>query len=355
MHEIDLDSDRLRIVGAQHIEHTDEGLVLRRLPVSARAQILDPALHLLVQMPSGVRFDFDTDSTSIEIDVGLTLIKLGDRPVVPAAFDLVVDGEVVASTTTADGTVIVIDATDGTISFEVGAPFATVRFDGLSAGSKRVEVWLPHAAAVVLRSVRIDDGATAQAPTGVWPVVAARRAGVELDSLAFAGQCQLDPFVARTIRDLPVDLISLKVGINLVNGDTMRERTFVPAVHGFLDTIREGHPADPILLVTPILCPAHEHHPGPTVGGDRIAIVDRPKSLGLGALTLVRIRELLTEVVAGRRALGDENLFLLDGRDLFGPDDLDDLPDGLHPNAAGYRRMGERFHRLAFEPGAPFA
>jgi lysophospholipase L1-like esterase len=30
-----------------------------------------------------------------------------------------------------------------------------------------------------------------------------------------------------------------------------------------------------------------------------------------------------------------------------------DLPDGLHPNAAGYQRMGERFHRLAFQDG-PF-
>ena len=45
----------------------------------------------------------------------------------------------------------------------------------------------------------------------------------------------------------------------------------------------------------------------------------------------------------------------MDGRELFGPDDLADLPDGLHPNAAGYRTMGERFARLAFGTGGVFA
>jgi hypothetical protein len=30
-----------------------------------------------------------------------------------------------------------------------------------------------------------------------------------------------------------------------------------------------------------------------------------------------------------------------------GPEDADDLYDGLHPTAAGYRRIGERFHALA--------
>ena len=34
---------------------------------------------------------------------------------------------------------------------------------------------------------------------------------------------------------------------------------------------------------------------------------------------------------------------------------IGDLPDMLHPNAAGYRRMGERFHRLAFASGGPLA
>ncbi len=379
MQSIELDPTHVRIAGVQEVDRSGPAVVLQRLPAWARAQVVDPAVHLLTQMPCGARLELDTDATVIELEVGLTLVQLGDDPVVPAAFDLTVAGQVVARPTSIDGTVISIDRTDGSIDFRPGPSSTTVQFEGLPADTKRVEIWLPHAAAVTLHELRVDDGAAvaapapdprrrwahygssishcleATSPTGVWPVVAARQADVALDSFAIAGQCQLDPFVARTLRDLPLDLISLKLGINLVNGDTMRERAFVPAVHGFLDTIRDGHPSIPLLVVTPILCPAHEQHPGPTVGGTPISVIDRRPALAVGSLTVGRIRELLAEVVAARRAAGDEHLHLLDGRELFGENDLDDLPDGLHPNAAGYQRMGERFHAVAFGPGGPFA
>ena len=38
---------------------------------------------------------------------------------------------------------------------------------------------------------------------------------------------------------------------------------------------------------------------------------------------------------------------IIDGLALFGRHDLNDLPDGLHPNTAGYRRIAERFLHLA--------
>jgi hypothetical protein len=243
-----------------------------------------------------------------------------------------------------------------------------------------MQVWLPANASVALRDVRVDDGASvapasstgrrwvhygssishcteADRPTGVWPVIVARRAGIDLQSLAIAGQAHLDQFAARTIRDLDVDLISLKVGINVVNGDTLRERTFVPAVHGFLDTIRDGHPDTPILLVSPIVCPVVEDHPGPTASdaaGVCRALEPPPGDLP-GALTLRRIRTLLAEVVASRVADGDGNLTYLDGLDLFGPDDVDLLPDGLHPNPEGYARMADRFYERALDSDGPFS
>ena len=80
-----------------------------------------------------------------------------------------------------------------------------------------------------------------------------------------------------------------------------------------------------------------------------------PRDLAVGALSLVRIRELLELVVTQRRAAGDANLHSLHGHRLFGADDVGDLPDGLHPNGAGYRRMGERFAEFAFSVAGPFA
>jgi lysophospholipase L1-like esterase len=166
----------------------------------------------------------------------------------------------------------------------------------------------------------------------------------------------LDQFVARTIRDLPADLISLKLGINIVNGDTMRERTFIAAVHGFLDTVRDGHPDVPLLVVSPIVCPAAEDRPGPTLQRDGVFVtVDQPSEVRAGALNLRRIRELLAGIVTQRRALGDAHLHHLDGLQLFGHDDAAGLPDQLHPDAGGYRVMAERFAAAAFGTGGPFA
>jgi hypothetical protein len=328
-------------------------------------------------MPSGCRLELVTDATVLELEVHLTRVQLGSEPSPPAAFDLVVDGELIGVEATRTGTLIVIDRYTGAVDIQSGGP-ATIKFEGLPAGEKLVEVWLPNAAAVHLLAMRADgasrspdrDGTRrwvhygssishcleATRPTGVWPVVAARLAGVDLQSFALAGQCQLDPFAARMIAQQPADLISLKLGINIVNGDSFRERTFVPAVHGFLDQVRDGHPDVPLAIITPITCPVAEDHPGPTgVDADgQCSVTERPTALALGALTLGRIRELEAEIVATRRAAGDAQLHLLQGPDLFGSDDVGDLPDGLHPNPAGYQRMGERFHALAFQGDGPF-
>jgi lysophospholipase L1-like esterase len=67
------------------------------------------------------------------------------------------------------------------------------------------------------------------------------------------------------------------------------------------------------------------------------------------------MREIMRDVVAGRRQRGDVNLHYLDGLTLFGEADIDDLPDHLHPNGDGYVRLGQRFHAAAFGSGAPLA
>ncbi|MYF31355.1 MAG: hypothetical protein F4169_21365 [Gammaproteobacteria bacterium] len=164
--------------------------------------------------------------------------------------------------------------------------------------------------------------------------------------LRIGGQCHLDPFVARTIRDLPdVDIVSIKTGINIVNMDSMRERVFAPALHGFLDTIREAKPDVPITVISPIYCPSAETRPGPTIpdGQGRFVTIDGFEQFRNGCLSLVRIREIIADVVDKRRTAGDPALHYVDGLTLFGAEDAHDLPDDLHPNPAGYRRMGERF------------
>ena len=43
---------------------------------------------------------------------------------------------------------------------------------------------------------------------------------LDLTNLALGGQAHLDQYAARSIRDLAPDLISLKVGINVINVDS---------------------------------------------------------------------------------------------------------------------------------------
>ncbi|MFJ2240866.1 SGNH/GDSL hydrolase family protein [Streptomyces sp. NPDC087859] len=366
------------VVGALGKTAGPSGVTLHRSPDAGRAQLADEAFEFNSAVPSGVRFDLLTDATDIELDVRLTVVLPPGMPADGTVFDLVVDGELREPVVATRQSLVFLDPVSGDQETRPAEP-ATVRFPvGPDSRERHVEIWLPVASTLELLDVRVPDGASVRAapasgplwvhhgssisqcaeadrPTGTWPAIVARSAGLSLLNLALGGQCHLDPFMARAIRDLPADTISLELGINVLNADSMRERAFVPAFHGFLDTIRDGHPDTPILIITPIVCPAAENRPGPTlVGPDlRVRTVDRPVELSLGALTLTRVRELLAQHVEQRRKDGDDRLRLIDGTALFGPEDIADLPDGLHPNAAGYARMAERFLPLSFGEPLP--
>ncbi|HVV36401.1 MAG TPA: SGNH/GDSL hydrolase family protein [Acidimicrobiales bacterium] len=373
---IQLPDDRIEVAGAIAADVTDSGVTPRRIDNAYRHQF-PPEVEFLASSPSGVRLRFATDARTVGLELLATHLAVGDV-VYAAAVDLLADGQLVNSTPFSDGNVLrVIVETQG-FNFEPGGA-VTLSFD-VPPGAQVLEFWLPNTSIVEARAVTIDDGATlspappdnrrrwvhhgssishcmeAYSGSRTWPATAARLADVNLVNLGLAGQCHLDQFTARTMRDTSADLISLKCGINPVNGDTLRLRTFGPALHGFLDTVRDGHPDTPLLVVSPILCPAHEHAPGPTDSTDgKARSAASPVAAEQGALTLTQIRKIIASVVKARRDAGDTNLHYLDGRALFDEADLDDLPDGLHPNGDGYIRMGERFAKLAFGDGGAFA
>ena len=49
------------------------------------------------------------------------------------------------------------------------------------------------------------------------------------------------------------------------------------------------------------------------------------------------------------QAVGDANLHYVDGLEILGPEEAHLLPDDLHPDAEGYRLMGDRFLKRVVE------
>jgi len=292
-----------------------------RLPFERR-RLYDDVLVDRAGTSAGVRVRFRTDARR----VGLAVVPLD----APRSFDLVVGNELIE-----------------TALLKAGEE--TVRFERLAEGSKVVEVWLPQAHAVAVRTVLADRGAGVEAapdrrrrwvtygssithcggahsPARTWPAIAARRGNVHLTCLGFGGNCHLDPLVAAVIRDLPADMISLKVGVNIYGSASLSERTFWPNLAAFAQIIREKHPTTPLAVVSAIISPPRE---------------TTPNAVGL---TLVKMRQQVRAAVERMRELGDGNVRYFDGLEVFGPELVDPcLPDGLHPNAEGYKAMGRSF------------
>jgi hypothetical protein len=373
------------LAGALELEDTEYGLLPHRLPSWAREQCADPQLMMAESQSSGVRLAFRTRATTIELDtlpVKRAYVGMPHRP--DGFYDLCVNGELKAQRSLAGGIVLRINMAVGSVNTHVGL-IGTMRFSDLSSSIKDIEIWLPHNETTHLVALRsdapiepiVDDqrkvwvhhgssishGSNAASPTGIWPAVAASLSNTALLNLGFGGSALLDPFIARTIKSIPADFISLKIGINLVNTDVMRLRAFIPAVHGFLDTIRDGHPVTPLLIISPIFCPIHEDTPGPSeidpealrTGRLQFRATGSRANTTQGKLTLCVIRDALAAIIE-QRASSDRNVHYLDGRNVYGEADTRSLPlsDQLHPDAQTHQLMGHRFANLAFKSGGPF-
>jgi len=317
-----------------------------RLPV-AELGFYDAFNRWVASCATACRIRLRTTSTSLRLSGAQRLLDQSVGGERRGAYDLYIDGQFHDRAWAQGGATI--DLANGAF---VGDEAFNLTFAGLPEGEKTLELWLPQAATVSITSLDLDDGAQAEpvadgrprvlfhgssithcleaeGASAGWPAVAASLAGVDHQNLGWAGSCLLSGQAARIIRDARADAIVLKLGINVHAEGQLKERPFLDSAHAMISIIREKHPATPILIVSPIYSPGRED--------------DSPG----GGPSLVRMRQLLQDVVAARVAAGDQHIGYLDGLSLFGAADAHLLPDDLHPNTEGYRLMGERFHALA--------
>lgn len=314
--------------GAVSLEHGGGWVRPWRLPFEDRALFITPGdtLSARAEESSGVRLRVATDSRRI----GLEFLPLPTEPAGPThALDVTCEGELLVSAAVPDR---------GT----------RARFEDLPAGDKVLEIWLPEDTPIELKGMSVDDGATcrtavddrprwvtygsslthcrrAHSPARTWPAIVARKGGLHLTCLGYGGNCCLDPVVGMMIRDLPADLVTLKLGINCSSG-ALAPRTFGAAVMGLVLTIREKKPETPLGLISPMGYPPNETTPN-CVGN-----------------TIQQMRADIQEVHARLTARGDQNLYTFNGLDLFSLAEIAEYTeDQCHPAGDGIELMAEHF------------
>lgn len=312
---------RLTWQGIISLEITDEGTMPWRIPHEEK-DLFPPedGLQLRAAMPAGVRISFHSNTSR----VAGTFVPYPEMHKI----DLYCGGKMKGSL-----------ALDGKDSF---------LFEGLTADEKLIELWLPQFGPFRLKSLELSDHAsirpfddsrpkwitygssishcvTAESPSQTWPAIVARERGLNLTCLGYGGQCHLDPMIARMIRDLPADFISIKAGINIYGGNSLGPRAFKPALIGTVKTIREKHPQTPIALISAIFS------------------CDRETTTNAAGFTLQQMRDEVEDAVTRLQKRGDRNLHYFNGLDLLDADLAHHLPDDLHPDAEGYKLMARAF------------
>lgn len=365
------DRGSARLQGHLDTVRTPDAVRPVRLPVHLWDRFPPAAASLRGQFirPSGVRLSLRTTATSVVLRVRCTRMRLPQVDAELNGFSLCVDGDEHAFEPSPVDAYEIMRADDTASHEQIEREWSDVRFSGLPGRDKLVEIWFPQMMTVDIFDVRADapfaappvsdrpvwvhygssisHGGNADRPVQTLPAAAARAADLQLVNLGVAGQCHVDPFVASAIAGIRPDIVSLELGVNVVGARSLDQRTFAPAVHGFLDTVRAAHPHVPIVVISPLLWQGNETQAGPgdVAVGDHGAVTfflrGTEEDVLAGALSMQVAREQLRDVVAARRRRG-EPTSLVEGLDLYGPTEaaIDPLADSLHPDGDQSERIG---------------
>ena len=313
--------------GIISLQYSDDWVMPWRIPYNDRDLFLPIDIQDRAALSAGVRISFHSNTTKICGEV----ISSKD----PGSIDLFCDGKFYKS-----------------LEMEGKNNFV---FQNLPSSEKLIELWLPQYTEFRLKVLHLDDSSSftpyndqrpkwttygssithcsgAEKPSDTWPGIVSRNHGLNLTCLGYGGNCHLEPMIARMIRDLPADFISIKVGINIQILSSLSIRTFAPAIVGFVKIIREKHPNTPLVVISPIYSPPREQQPN------------------LVGSSLEDFRVEIANTVRVLQNHGDSNIHYIDGLNLFGPEYIHLLPDELHPNAAGYKVIGDKFLSEVAQP-----
>ena len=350
--------------GAAEIVASDTCVTFKRVPSSTEAKHGHNFMAIdVASQGSGVRLDFESSASSLELALAFDSFLWPGLPEVPVRLVLELNG---VATHFAMTNLRYVDfpsfSRKGELNFEI------LKLElGEPGVQKRVTLWFPHNAITYIANIEIDGEVSrrisdqpkwvhygssishsgeANYPTGVWPVVAGKALGLDVVNIGLGGNAFADPYIAEVILKHNPEFVSMKLGINSVNAAAHTLRTFIPAIFGLIESLLEKNPRLNILLISPIFCPPHEDGFGPTIFDmekhKAMANPNPAPEMMPSNLNLKRVRTALEQVVENLKATG-VSISYLSGLELIGEADAHLLEDDLHPNSDGYALMGQRF------------
>jgi len=164
----------------------------------------------------------------------------------------------------------------------------------------------------------VTQGWIASGPSQGWAAITARKSGLDLINLGFAGSGQAEIVSAEHLAALQADVISIAYGANCWTRTPHSAPMLFESVRGFLALVRSGHPTTPMIVISPIR---------------RTDAEQTPNKLGA---TLVDLRDAVEAATRDRIVSGDTMLSLVGGEDIISPEHL---ADGIHPGDEGHKRI----------------
>ena len=313
------------LVGFEWIGEDD---VYRRLPVKPEWEIRD-AVDQLADHTAGGQVRFRTDSRRILVRVALQ--ERSGMYHMPATgqsgFDLYVqDGNIQRYVRTTR-------FPHDTLRYEVELNNEnepawhsyTVNFP-LYNGVKSLEIGLDEEASleappafrvegkIVIYGTSITQGGCVSRPGMAYSNTISRKLDVRFVNLGFSGNGRGEPELAHLINQIE--------GIRMIilDYEANANETIVHTIGPFVDILRDKRPEVPILIMSKIRYASAV----PGSPADKL---------------LVTNRDFQEKMVKDRRAMGDDNIYFLDGSTVLGDDYFECTVDGSHPTDLGSLRI----------------
>jgi hypothetical protein len=161
---------------------------------------------------------------------------------------------------------------------------------------------------IVFYGSSITNGAAASRPGMTYEARLSRELDANYINLGFGGLCKGEPQMAEYISGLDMSIFVMDYDHNAKSVEYLAS-THEP----FFKTVRKNHPDMPIVLIS-------RPNYSPDVA-ERFAVIKATYD--------------------NAKANGDENVYLIDGREFFGADN-DLTVDGIHPTDLGFYFMAKR-------------